>query len=431
VALDPLAYLFSLEQFGIKFGLDNIRVVLDAMGNPQRAFTSVHIAGTNGKGSATAIVDAALRAGGYSTGRYTSPHLLDLAERFVIDGVPVARTALIDAVARVRDGVDTLRAQARLDVHPTFFEVTTAVAFELFRSAGIEFAVCEVGLGGRLDATNVLSPAVTAITSIALDHELYLGTTLAEIAAEKAGIVKTGIPVVVGQLDPPVMAVVAAIAKQRDAAVIRADAGVFVANRRINPDGSQTFNLRTPARTYGDVSLALAGAHQVDNAVIAVRVLEELETQGVSIGRTAITEGLAKVQWPGRLERRTFADGRELLLDAAHNPAGAAALAAFLSARGTKPPLVFTAMRDKDAEGMLRALAPVVSDIVVTRASHPRSADPRALADTIRVVAPELSVLVCNTPQEAVAAAWAIAPRIVVAGSIFLLADVLKTLNGS
>src|SRR6266851_4538841 len=177
----PLDWLFGLDQFGVKLGLDNINTLLDALGHPERAFRSVHVAGTNGKGSVTAMVDAALRAAGHRSARYTSPHLVDLSERFVIDGVRVERAPLVAAVGDLRDAVDRLRRDGALDVQPTFFEVTTAVAFELFRRAHVEVAVCEVGLGGRLDATNVLQPVATAITSIGLDHQQYLGTTLSAI----------------------------------------------------------------------------------------------------------------------------------------------------------------------------------------------------------------------------------------------------------
>src|SRR5262245_2600500 len=195
---DPLNYLFTLEQFGIKLGLDNMNAIVEAWGHPEHAFRSVHIAGTNGKGSVTAMTDAALRAAGHRAGRYTSPHLVRLNERFVIGGTEVDDVSLEHAVGDVRDEVERLRQTGRLEVHPTFFEITTAVAFELFRRAAVDIAVCEVGLGGRLDATNVLAPLVTAITSIGFDHQQYLGRTLREIAVEKAGIIKPDVPVVLG-----------------------------------------------------------------------------------------------------------------------------------------------------------------------------------------------------------------------------------------
>ncbi len=233
MAGDPLEYLFSLEHFGIKFGLENIRAILAALGHPERAYPSVHIAGTNGKGSVTALVDAILRAAGYRSGRYTSPHLIDLSERFAVNGVPASPDQLREAAERFRDAVLALQAGGALPVHPTFFEATTAVAFEIFRRAAVDIAVCEVGLGGRLDATNVLLPRVTAITSIGLDHEQYLGTTLAAVAAEKAGIIKPEVPVVVGRIGPEARTVIARIAGEQRAPIVDASDGVSIEAHQI------------------------------------------------------------------------------------------------------------------------------------------------------------------------------------------------------
>ena len=417
---DPLAYLFGLEQFGIKFGLENIRALLASLGHPERAFPTIHVAGTNGKGSVAAMIDAALGGAGRRTGRYTSPHLVDVTERFVIDGHPVAAAALAETIARLRDRIEALRAAGVLDVQPTFFEVTTAAAFELFREAGVDVATIEVGLGGRLDATNVVAPLVAVITSIAFDHEQYLGHSLREIAEEKAGIIKPGVPVVVGRVAPEADAAIAAIARERGAGLIRAWDGVAA-----EPLDDGAVRLRTPARDYGEVRLALAGAHQVGNAVVAVRALETLEARGLRVPAAAIVRGLAEVSWPGRLDVRRFPDGRELLLDAAHNPAGAEALASYLTASGGRRPLVFAAMRDKDVTGMLRALLPAVGALVVTRASNARAADPASIAELARAIAPALPVEVVEHPRDALVAAWRLGPRIVVAGSIFLLGDVL------
>jgi len=372
----------------------------------------VHVAGTNGKGSVTAMVDAALRAAGHRSARYTSPHLVDLAERFVIDGRPVERAALLAAVSDVRDAIESLRADGSLEVQPTFFEVTTAVAFELFRRAAVEIAVIEVGLGGRLDATNVLTPpdlVATAITSIALDHELYLGHTLADVAFEKAGIIKAGVPVVLGPVEGDAAEVIERVARERGAAIVR-----------------------TTAADAGGFAIHLAGAHQRSNAAIAVRLLEILDASGIRVPAHAVGAGLADPQWPGRLDTRRLADGRELLLDAAHNPAGAAALASYLLAGGGPPrPLVFAAMRDKDVAGMFTALLPAVGGLVVTRASNARSAEPEALAAHARAIAPGLPIAIEPIVEEALAAAWRHSPRIVVAGSIFLLGDVLKLVDAA
>ena len=432
VTTTPLEYLFSLEHFGIKFGLDNIRAVLESLDHPERAFRSVHIAGTNGKGSVTAMVEAALHAAGYRSARYTSPHLVDLTERFVIAGRTVTEEELSRAVDQVRAAVHDLQASNRLDVHPTFFEVTTAAAFELFRRASVEVAVCEVGLGGRLDATNVLSPLVTAITSIGFDHQQHLGNSLREIAAEKAGIIKPGVPVVVGRVEPDAARVIYYIALERAAPLIPAHEGVEVESIALTPARiGQTIRLRTPVRDYGPIDLRLEGAHQVDNAVVAVRVLESLDAAGQKVPADAIVRGLAQVEWPGRLQRLRFSDGRSALLDAAHNPAGAQALAAFLARLKARPPLVFAAMGDKDARGILSALAPHVSGIVATRALNPRSADPHALAEIAGAIAPGLPISVADSVSDALDRAWRLGPDILVAGSIFLLGDVLKELGGT
>ncbi len=297
-------------------------------------------------------------------------------------------------------------------MQPTFFEVTTAVAFELFRRAGAEVAVLEVGLGGRLDATNVVAPPAllaTAITSIDFDHQLYLGTTLREIAIEKAGIIKPGVPVVIGPLGPEAAAAIAEVAARREAPVIRAD-----------PDDAD------------GLTLGLAGAHQRANAAVAIRLLQQLDRLGIAVPDHAIAAGLADPQWPGRLEVRRLPGGRELLLDAAHNPAGAASLASYLKAEGGEPrPLVLAAMRDKDISGIFAALLPAVGRLIVTRASNPRSADPELLAQQARAIAPTLPIAMVPALDAALDAAWHASPRIVVAGSIFLLGDVMKRVGGS
>jgi len=301
--------------------------------------------------------------------------------------------------------------------------VTTAVAFELFRRASVDIAVIEVGLGGRLDATNVIDPLLTAITSIAFDHQQYLGSSLAEIAGEKAGIVKPGVPMIVGELDAEPYAAIARIARERGAPLVRAAEGVTVDARA---DGG-TIRLRTPVRDYGDVTVGLAGTHQIRNAVIAVRMLELLDGRGIAVPPHAIVSALARPSWPGRLDLRKLADGRELLLDAAHNPAGASALASYLRERGSERlPLVFAAMRDKDMKSMLREILPAVGPLVATRASNRRSAEPELIAEIARGIAPERPITIAAAPDEALEFAWRLSPRIVVAGSIFLLGDVMR-----
>jgi dihydrofolate synthase / folylpolyglutamate synthase len=356
------------------------------------------------------MVDAALRAAGHRSARYTSPHLVDLAERFVIDGRRVDRAAIEASAAGLRAAVDRLIARGELEAPPTFFEVTTAIAFDLFRTSGVQLAVCEVGLGGRLDATNVLQPAVTAITTIGFDHQQYLGHTLAAIAGEKAGIIKPGVPVVVGTLPRVARETVESRAAELGAPVVDAS------DRRV-------------LDRYTPVRLALAGDHQRANAVVAIRILELLNAQGTAVSETAIAAGLERVEWPGRLEARRLADGREVLLDAAHNADGATALRAFLENVPPRP-IVFAAMRDKDVAAMLGALDAVASAFVMTRASNPRSHDPSTLADVARRIRIDRPVLVAPSVAAALAAAWRLSPSIVVAGSIFLLGDVIEELRG-
>lgn len=428
---DPLDYLVTLEKFGITFGLDNIRGLCRALGNPQDAYRSVIVGGTNGKGSVTAMAETALRTAGHRTARYTSPHLVRLEERFVIDGQPVSTEALRDVAEDIRRTTETLRQRGALPAHPTFFEATTAMAFELFRRAHVDVAVIEVGLGGRFDATNVVSPQVTAITSIDLDHERYLGRSLGEIAFEKAGIIKPGATVVVGERKPEALDVIVQVCRERGAPLVRSDDGVVWGGVEAPlADGRATFEATTPERRYGPRQLALRGRHQVANALVAVRLLEALESSGVQVGARAIAAGLTQVSWRGRLDLVAHG-GRAALLDAAHNPAGAQVLAAYL--REVYPdrlPLVFGVMEDKDIEGMLRALLPCAAGLVVTRPAMARAATPARLARLARAIAPTLDVVEADELDVALERAWARGHAICVAGSIFLVGAALSHLEG-
>jgi dihydrofolate synthase/folylpolyglutamate synthase len=422
--MDPLSYLLGLETLGIKFGLDNIRTLTTSLGDPHRAYATVHIAGTNGKGSTAAMVERALRAGGRRTGRYTSPHLTRLEERFVIDGAPVSEAELRDLAAFLRADIERLMARGELTTHPTFFEVTTAIAFELFRRRAIDIGVIEVGLGGRWDATNVVTPSVTAITSIALDHERLLGHSEQAIAREKAGIIKSGIPVVVGRVGEDATSVILDAARAAGAPVIRALQAVSVA-ATLDGDGRTILDLRTGRRSYGRLRLALRGRHQIDNAAVSVGVLEALEDRGFPLDMDDVRSGLEQVEWPGRLDLRSWPDGRRALFDAAHNPAGAAALADYL--REFQPrglPLVFAAMADKDWEGMLRNLKPFVRRLVVTRPDMRRAAAPQAIANGARALGID-PVTIVERPAEALEEAWRDGSLVAVAGSTFLVGELL------
>lgn len=411
---DALEWLLGLEKLGMKFGLENMIALAGALGNPQQHFRSLLIAGTNGKGSVTAILETALRLQGYRTARYTSPHLERLEERFVISGSEVEPDVLAGSIARVRAAIGTLLADGSLQASPTFFEVTTAVAFDLFRGAEVEIAVLEVGLGGRLDSTNTVEPIATAITTIAFDHQAQLGSTLTSIAREKAGIMRAGVPVVIGRLPGEAAAVIEARAQELGAPLIRAHDAVTW------PAGLKP---------------ALPGAHQVDNATVALALLETLGDRNTEVGPTFRSGGrpafpvsednrrraVEEVRWPGRLEQVDL-PGTQILLDAAHNPAGAAALASYLHEAGwTDAVLVFGAMADKDAAGMLGALAPAVGHIICTTAPTPRAEDAASLARRAAAVAGAGRVEAIDDPEAAVARARALSARVVVAGSMFLI----------
>ena len=299
------------------------------------------------------MVHAALTAAGCRAARYTSPHLVDLAERFVIRNASVDNQELARAANDVLDCAEALRSAGTLSVYPTFFEATTATAFELFRRAGVEVAVIEVGLGGRFDSTNILSSPVAAITSIGLDHQELLGDSLKAIAFEKAGIIKPGMTVVTGVMPAEARQVISSVAAEQDARIVHAATGVEVDAHFEH--GRATLVIETPEDRYGPVPLALRGEHQVDNALVAIRLLEVARGAGIRIPSVAIEYGLSGVEWPARLELIVMPGGQRLLLDAAHNVDGAHALAAYLARwHPERPALVIGVMRDKDVEGMNR-----------------------------------------------------------------------------
>jgi dihydrofolate synthase/folylpolyglutamate synthase len=420
--------LFALETFGIKLGLENISRLCTALGHPERSFRSLHVAGTNGKGSVTAMAHAALVAAGVRAARYVSPHLVDLSERFVIGTEPVAAGDLESAVRDVLDCAERLRAAGELAVHPTFFEATTAIAFELFRRARVEVAVVEVGLGGRYDSTNVVPASAGAITTIALDHQELLGDTLEAIAFEKAGIIKPDMPVVIGALPAEAKQVVAAVADDRGAALIDAGAGVHMDSRM--EDGRATIDIETPEGRYGPVRLGLRGEHQINNALVAVRLLEAASSRtGIRLSRQAVERGLVDVDWPGRLELMQMPDGAELLLDAAHNGEGARALAAYLERwHPERPALVIGMMRDKRVSDILDPLLPVVSSITATAANTPRALPARDLAARMAAHG-ATGVRVEPDPAAAVEQALANARSVCVTGSIFLIGAVRDRLR--
>ena len=423
--------LLKRDPLRSRYDLGRIAALVAAAGHPERAYPTVLVAGTNGKGSVTAVVERALRAAGLRTGRYTSPHLVRPEERIAIDGVPVGAAAFESAIEAFEAVEAACLAAGTLADPATFFEAMTAIAFDVLRQARVDIGLIEVGLGGRLDATNVCDPVATAIVSIDLDHQALLGETRAAIAAEKAGIARAGVPLVVGDLSDDALEAVSRVAGDAGARLVYAAEGVECVVRGVT-DGHLTILLDTATRTYGPVRLALAGAHQAANAFVAVALLETLDDLGVHVDRAAVETGLSGARWPGRLDRVALDGGRTVLLDAAHNASGARALAAHLagtSHAGARPPLVFAASKDKDVEAMIRALASSIGDIVVTAFAGGRSEPAEVVADRVRAALdrPGMGarrIDVAPSPAAALEIAWSRAPHIVVAGSIFLLGEV-------
>jgi dihydrofolate synthase/folylpolyglutamate synthase len=413
----PLEFLFSLERLGMKFGLENMRTICAALDHPERSFQSVIVAGTNGKGSVTAMLSAALHAAGIRSARYTSPHLERIEERYVIGEREVDTSDLDAAAGTIKHVVQRLVTDGALETMPTFFECATAIAFELFRRTSVELAVIEVGLGGRLDATNVISPMAAAITSIDFDHQALLGDTLEAIAREKAGVIKPGIPVVIGPLHREADAIVAAVCRERGAPLIRARERV-----QIDEGTGTAIAIASADNRIEQVQLALRGRHQLDNASVAMCVMEELQRLGVELDDRAMRAGFEQARWPGRLETARW-NGADVLLDAAHNPAGARALADYLRDIGwTDVTLVIGVMHDKDVTAILAPLAPLSASIVCTTPPTPRAmaaVDLAARAAEYRDAPADIR----SFPDPAAALEFACRPgtRVVACGSIFLI----------
>ncbi|MCH7747242.1 MAG: bifunctional folylpolyglutamate synthase/dihydrofolate synthase [Acidobacteria bacterium] len=428
--MDALDALIALERFGIRPGLDTIRLLVRTMGDPQSSYRTVIVAGTNGKGSVVAMADHALRAAGHRVGRYTSPHLQHLPERFVVDGAVIPERELRREAAQLHEQVDRLLADGRLEHPPTFFEATTAIALSWFRRKRVDLALLEVGLGGRFDATNIVTPVAGVITPIGLEHRRYLGNTLEAIAAEKAGVIKAGMVVVTTETTPAVVALFEETCRQRGARLVRADVGTVVRVARVG-DRPEIL-VTTPRRAYPSFRLGLAGNHQVSNATGVIRLLEALSDMGVPIDADAIVTGLSTVVWPGRLELVQVGNRGAILLDAAHNPAAAAALSTYL--RATYPaglPIVLAVMRDKDIDGIVGALAPCATRFVCTAPDTPRAVAASELAGQVRRRAGSTPVTADSTPWQAVEAAWRGSRTVCVTGSVVLVGEVLSAIDRS
>lgn len=357
---------------GQKNGLENTRELLRALGNPEKSFRCVHIAGTNGKGSTASMVERVLRESGYRTGLYTSPYLCRYQERVRTDGVPIEDEALMRIVSRLADISDELTARG---VFPTTFELGTALCFEYFREKGVEVAVVEVGLGGRLDSTNVIVPEVSLLAAIGLDHTKVLGDTITEIAGEKAGIIKEGVPVVAQTQDAEILNVFRRVAAEKNSSLEIARYPEVLEQTAY----MSLFAMELEGLGRSEYQINLPGQHQLKNASLALNGLNVLRGRGLDkITQETMCEGLKKAQWPGRIE---WVDG--VLLDGAHNPQGAQSLKEYLDAhfRGTHITLLTGMMQDKQIEDCAKILAPLADLVVATQVDYERAAQAQDVAD--------------------------------------------------
>jgi len=448
---ETLDYLRQLghEVLNADYRLGRIERLLSELGQPQQAYPSLIIAGTNGKGSVAAMMDSMLRQAGLHAGLYTSPHLVNVCERIKVAGRDISPGVLADHATLVLEAGRRLLTREEITSLPTFFEHVTAAGFSYFRQQRIDLAVLEVGLGGRLDATNTASSCLAVLTQIDFDHEQILGSTLEAIAAEKAAVIKPGATAVIAPQRPEVAEVIQQHCQGcRAAPRFVLDDPTQVRIHDIETDGHITFSYRSRERVYDQIRLALRGYHQIENAVVAIEAAEVLRQGGYPITSEAIIEGLQQVAWPGRLEwlgerdeeerppgssetgasphARTPAPPRPvILLDGAHNPAGARALRRYLEDFGRPPlTLVFGAMRDKRIEDMAATLFPLAQQVILTRVQDKRAADLKRLS---QVAAAYGNVRLAATVEEALGHAMAITPAegmVCITGSLYLVGAV-------
>jgi dihydrofolate synthase/folylpolyglutamate synthase len=383
---EALAWLYSTQQFGIKLGLENIRSLLGALGNPQQRLCFLHVAGTNGKGSVCAMLDSILRASGRKVGLYTSPHLVDFRERIRIDGEKSAPHAIANGLTIIRE------ISAGWSHSPTFFEIATALALHHFAQERCDLVVLETGMGGALDATNAVRPLVSVITPIALDHTQWLGNALAEIAGEKAGIIKPGVPVISARQAPAA----AAVLTQRAASA-----------------GSSLEFIQVPLE---QADIGLRGIHQKENAAVAVAALRAAR---IEISDEFVRRGLRDIRWPGRFQ---VVDER-IVLDGCHNPhAAEQLLTTWRDAYGTeRATMIFGALRDKDYTAMLKILEPICREVLLVPVQSERSGDPRVLAAACMV-----PHRIFRSVKEALDASRG---KILITGSLFLVGEALQALG--
>ena len=376
-----------------KFDLENITILAERLGRPDRAYPSAHIAGTNGKGSTAAFLESILRHAGFRTGLNTSPHLEKINERIRVNGEEISDQAFAETFTRIHERIEELLAAGKLRAHPTYFECVTAMAFEYFARERVEFAVFEVGLGGRLDATNILSPVVTIITRIDFDHENFLGHSLKEIAGEKAGILKPGVPLVLAEQRPEARGVILARAKSLGCPVIEPAQNFRVNQESMQAGSTHARVIEADSGKIFELTPSLPGRFQLENALNAVAAAQLLQNRGYQISDDAITRGIENTVWPGRLEKLQSAP--DVYVDGAHNPAAARELAHFLEQNfsSRKIWLIYAALRDKAVDEVAGLLFSHAAEVIFTAPRTSRAVSAAQLAEIASHHAARFSVL--------------------------------------
>jgi dihydrofolate synthase/folylpolyglutamate synthase len=414
-----------------KFDLQNITRLSSRLGNPHRASPCAHVAGTNGKGSTAAFLETILRAAGFKTGLYTSPHLIRINERVRVNGQEISDADFAAAFTRVRALIEELLASGALAAHPTYFESVTAMAFEHFARAGVEFAVYEVGMGGRLDSTNIVEPVVAIITPIDFDHEDYLGHSLDMIAREKAGIIKPGALVVSAADHPEAAAVIRQRAAEQHAPLVEISRDYRIKDIVPTRQGSRAL-LGTASNDWRlEVEVPLAGRYQLQNALAAVVAARLLAQRGFRIEDAAIAQGIAATRWPGRIEQ--VAEHPDVFIDGTHNPAGARELVAFWREQfaGRELHLVYGAVRDKAVDEIAGLLFPEAATVIATAPRQPRAISADVLAEMTRHHAHRLEIV--PQPEDALKRAIELAAVndiVIATGSLYLAGDLLRYWHG-
>ncbi|MGA7918166.1 MAG: folylpolyglutamate synthase/dihydrofolate synthase family protein [Candidatus Acidiferrales bacterium] len=417
--------LASPQQAGVqKFGLENISALAQELGQPQRTAPCAHIAGTNGKGSTAAMLESILRTAGFRTGLYTSPHLERINERIRINGENIADGDFAEAWMRVHSSIEGLMASGKLAAHPTFFECVTAMAFVAFARKDVNFAVYEVGLGGRLDATNIVEPAVAILTPIDFDHENYLGHSIEEIASEKAGIIKRHAQVVSATQRPEARAVILKRCTEMDARLIEVDAVTSIEDFHNSKGFYRARAVFPPSAAKMSLAPALPGRFQIGNALTAAAAARLLGDGGFEIDDAAIEKGIAAVKWPGRLEK--LAISPDIYLDGAHNPSGARELLQFWKDNyaSRRIVLVYGAMRDKAVEEIAGLLFPYADTVILTEPRNPRAVSAPLLAEMTGHHAKK--ALIVGDPYDALETAIKLAnsdDAVCATGSLYLVGD--------